>query len=146
MPAVPVSGPHVGVSAVVVRDGLVIVGRRKGSHGAGSWAFPGGKVEPGEGPRDVVARELDEETGLRALRVAPIAWTSDLIAHGEDTLHFITLHHLVDVAPGEPFVREADKVEDWRWVACDDIPEPIFAPVASLLATGWGPRRGSPGA
>ncbi len=46
----PVSGPLVGVSAVVVRDGLVIVGRRKGSHGAGSWAFPGGKVEPGEDP------------------------------------------------------------------------------------------------
>jgi 8-oxo-dGTP diphosphatase len=138
-PAVPVTGPLVGVSAVVVRGGLVVVGRRRGSHGAGSWAFPGGKVEPGEDPRDVVVRELDEETGLRAVRVEPIAWTSDLLTHGEDTLHFITLHHLVEVAPGEPVVREADKVEDWRWVACDDIPEPVFAPAASLLATGWRP-------
>jgi 8-oxo-dGTP diphosphatase len=138
-PAVPVIGPLVGVSAVVVRGGLVIVGRRRGSHGAGSWAFPGGKVEPGEDPRDVVVRELEEETGLRAVRVEPIAWTSDLLTHGEDTLHFITLHHLVEVAPGEPVVREADKVEDWRWVACDDIPEPVFAPAASLLATGWRP-------
>lgn len=136
----PVIGPLVGVSAVVVRDGLVVVGRRRGSHGAGSWAFPGGKVEPGEDPSDVVARELDEETGLQALRVEPIAWTSDLLTHAGDTLHFITLHHLVDVGPGEPVVREADKVEDWRWVACDDIPEPIFAPAASLLATGWRPR------
>jgi 8-oxo-dGTP diphosphatase len=148
-PAVPVTGPLVGVSAVVVRGGLVVVGRRRGSHGAGSWAFPGGKVEPGEDPRDVVVRELDEETGLRAVRVEPIAWTSDLLTHGEDTLHFITLHHLVEVAPGEPVVREADKVEDWRWVAYDDIPEPVFAPAASLLATGWRPqglpRRGPPG-
>jgi 8-oxo-dGTP diphosphatase len=148
-PAVPVTGPLVGVSAVVVRGGLVVVGRRRGSHGAGSWAFPGGKVEPGEDPRDVVVRELDEETGLRAVRVEPIAWTSDLLTHGEDTLHFITLHHLVEVARGEPVVREADKVEDWRWVACDDIPEPVFAPAASLLATGWRPqglpRRGPPG-
>lgn len=141
-----VTGPLVGVSAVVVRDGLVIVGRRKGSHGAGSWAFPGGKVEPAEDPREVVARELDEETGLRALRIEPIAWTSDLLSHGERTLHYITLHHLIDVAPGEPIVREPDKVEDWRWVACDEIPHPIFAPAASLLATGWRPprRRGAP--
>ncbi len=140
-----VTGPLVGVSAVVVRDGLVIVGRRKGSHGAGSWAFPGGRVEPGEHPRDVVTRELREETGLRALRVAPLAWTSDLIAQRGDALHFITLHHRVEVAPGEPVVCEADKVEDWRWVDCDEIPEPIFAPAASLLATGWRPRGGSPG-
>src|SRR6202012_651975 len=82
---------------------------------------------------------LDEETGLRAVRVEPIAWTSDVLTHGADTLHFITLHHRVEVAPGEPVVREPDKVEDWRWVACDDIPEPVFAPAASLLATGWRP-------
>jgi 8-oxo-dGTP diphosphatase len=135
-----VTGPLVGVSAIVVRDGLVVVGRRKGSHGAGSWAFPGGKVEPGEDPRDVVRRELAEETGLEALRVEPIAWTSDVVAHGPDTLHFITLHHLVEAAPGEPVVCETDKVESWRWVACDEIPEPIFAPTASLLATGWRPE------
>jgi 8-oxo-dGTP diphosphatase len=139
--AVPVTGPLVGVSAVVVRDGLVVVGRRMGSHGAGTWAFPGGKVEAGEDPADVVARELGEETGLRALRVEPIAWTSDLIAHGETTLHFVTLHHRVEAAAGEPVVREADKVGEWRWVDCDDIPEPIFAPAGSLLATGWRPGR-----
>jgi 8-oxo-dGTP diphosphatase len=132
-------GPLVGVSAVVVRDGLVVVGRRRGSHGAGTWAFPGGRVEPGEHPADVVARELDEETGLRALRVTPIAWTSDLLSHGERTLHFVTLHHLVDAADGEPVVREPDKVEQWGWVAVDEIPEPVFGPAASLLATGWRP-------
>jgi 8-oxo-dGTP diphosphatase len=144
-PAVDVTGPLVGVSAVVVRDGRVIVGRRKGSHGAGTWAFPGGKVEPGEHPSDVVRRELDEETGLHAVRVRPIAWTSDLISHGDRALHFITLHHLTEVAPGEPVVREPDKVESWRWLSCDEIPEPIFAPAASLLATGWRPTAGSPG-
>jgi 8-oxo-dGTP diphosphatase len=133
------AGPLVGVSAVVVRDGRVVAGRRKGSHGAGSWAFPGGRVEPGEHPRAVVVRELDEETGLRALRVEPITWTSDLLPWGEVTLHFITLHHLVEVAPGEPIVREPDKVEGWQWVDWDEIPEPVFPPASSLLATGWRP-------
>jgi len=138
-PGAPVTGPLVGVSAVVVRDGRLVVGRRRGSHGAGTWAFPGGKIEPGEHPRDVVARELEEETGLRARRITPITWTSDLLEHDGATLHFITLHHRVEVGPGEPVVREPDRAEGWRWVTRDEIPEPVFAPAASLLATGWRP-------
>jgi 8-oxo-dGTP diphosphatase len=129
-------GPLVGVSAVVVRDGRVLVGRRKGSHGAGQWAFPGGKVDAGEDPADTVLRELREETGLAATGAEPIAWTSDVLDGG---LHFITLHHRVVVLPGDPRVLEPDKAQEWRWVPWSGIPEPIFKPTASLLASGWQP-------
>jgi 8-oxo-dGTP diphosphatase len=132
----PVTGPFVGVSAIVVRDGAVLIGRRRGAHGAGTWAFPGGKSDPGEHPSDTVRRELLEETGLAARSVQPVAWTSDVFADGD--MHFITLHHLVD-AVGEPAVREPDKVEVWRWYPCDELPEPLFAPAASLIAGGWRP-------
>jgi mutator protein MutT len=138
------AGPLVGVSAVVVRDAHILVGRRKGSHGAGTWAFPGGKVEPGEDPREAVRRELAEETGLTAVRVEAIAWTSDLIPGRRGDLHFITLHHRVEVAPGEPAVCEPTKVECWRWARWDELPEPSFAPTRSLLATGWAPRPPGP--
>lgn len=132
----PPSGPHVGVSAVVVRAGAVLVGLRRGAHGAGTWAFPGGKVDPGENPRAAVARELWEETGLQALVIEPVTWTSDLFA--DAGLHFITLHHVVH-AEGEATVREPDKVSEWRWVNWDAVPDPRFAATASLLAGDWRP-------
>jgi 8-oxo-dGTP diphosphatase len=135
-------GPFLGVSAVVVREQFVLVGQRRGSHGDGSWAFPGGKVDPGEHPEDTVRRELQEETGLHAIAVAPVVWTSDIIA--PENLHFITLHHLTAVGPGDPRVIEPDKVHAWRWVAWDEIPEPRFGPTASLLSSGWQPIPVSP--
>jgi 8-oxo-dGTP diphosphatase len=131
-----VTGPFVGVSAIVIRDGAVLMGRRRGAHGAGTWAFPGGKPDPGEHPRDTVRRELLEETGLIARSVKPLAWTSDIIA--DSAQHYITLHHLVD-AEGEPEVREPEKVEGWRWCRWDALPQPLFAPAASLRAGGWRP-------
>jgi 8-oxo-dGTP diphosphatase len=130
------AGPLVGVSAVVVRDGRVLLGRRRGAHGAGTWSFAGGGVEPGEHPADAVRRELGEETGLRASEVTPLAWTSDVFV--DEGLHFVTLHHHV-VAEGTPRVREPDKVDEWLWFSWDDPPGPIFAPAASLWATGWRP-------
>ena len=54
-------------AAVVVRAGRVLLSQRKGgTHLAGAWEFPGGKVEPGEDPRAALVRELREELGVDA--------------------------------------------------------------------------------
>jgi len=53
------------VAAVIAeRDRVLVTQRMPGSHLAGAWEFPGGKVEPDEDPRDAVARELREELGV----------------------------------------------------------------------------------
>jgi 8-oxo-dGTP diphosphatase len=49
------------VGAVVVRDDKVLCAQRGAGTLAGMWEFPGGKVEPGETPREALAREIDEE-------------------------------------------------------------------------------------
>jgi 8-oxo-dGTP diphosphatase len=55
------------VAAIIERDGLILICQRKaGSRHALKWEFPGGKVEPGEDPRQALARELSEELGIRA--------------------------------------------------------------------------------
>ena len=54
-------------AAVIVENECVLLTQRKaGTHLEGAWEFPGGKVEPGEDPRDALRRELKEEIGIDA--------------------------------------------------------------------------------
>lgn len=55
------------VAAVIRRNGLILIGQRpmENRHGM-KWEFPGGKVEPGEEPRQAIQRELREELGIEA--------------------------------------------------------------------------------
>lgn len=55
------------VAAYIERDGRVLLDRRrKGSHLADHWEFPGGKCEPGETDQQALVRELREELGVDA--------------------------------------------------------------------------------
>ena len=67
------------VLVIPVRDGKVLAGQRAaGSHLAGAWVFPGGKIEPGESAEQAAARELLEETGLKAHSLESFhRWTYD---------------------------------------------------------------------
>jgi 8-oxo-dGTP diphosphatase len=54
-------------AGVLIEEGRVLLTQRKaGTHLAGAWEFPGGKVGAGEDPRAALRRELAEELGIRA--------------------------------------------------------------------------------
>lgn len=57
----------------VVRRGEVLLIRKKRGHGAGKINGPGGMVESGETPLQCALREIEEEVGVRALDVTPLA-------------------------------------------------------------------------
>jgi 8-oxo-dGTP diphosphatase len=64
---------HVAAAAIVDRAGRVLISRRADHlHQGGLWEFPGGKLEPGESAGDALARELQEELGLRPLAFEPL--------------------------------------------------------------------------
>jgi 8-oxo-dGTP diphosphatase len=128
---------RVGVGVIVLRDGLVLLGHRVGSHGAGTWALPGGHLEFGESVEACAAREVLEETGLRLQRVVRGPYTSDLFA--AERKHYVTLFLIAHCPIGELQLREPSKCLAWQWFRWSSLPQPLFQPLTSLLASGFVP-------
>jgi 8-oxo-dGTP diphosphatase len=88
--------PFVGVGAVVVQDGKVLLVKRKYEPLAGQWSLPGGAVEVGETLEACLVREMLEETGLE-VRVGPVIEVFDRITHdaeGRVMYHFVLVDYL----------------------------------------------------
>jgi 8-oxo-dGTP diphosphatase len=114
----------VGVGAMVLRGNRVLLGRRKGSHGAGQYAWCGGGVEFNETLEDAVAREVRQESGMRVTRTRLLC-VSNIREYGR---HYVDFEFLVD-AEGDPVVREPWRCESWEWYDLDKLPQPLFRPV-----------------
>jgi 8-oxo-dGTP diphosphatase len=111
---------------VVVRDGAAwLLGLRKSAWGRDTWAFPGGKVEPGEDPLAAAARELREETGLELTDARAAGWASGWLEAGR--VRHVTLF-VEASATGTPVVAEPDKCECWAWFTKDSLPADLFEP------------------
>lgn len=138
----PALETRIGVGVLVLRDGRVLLGERRGSHGAGTWSPPGGHLEAGEMVEACAGRELHEETGmvLRAWHAGP--WSvNDFPDVGR---RYATLFVVVTEAVGEPRVCEPDKCAGWHWVPWSALVSgqvgPLFAPLASMVTSGWVPQ------
>ena len=57
--------PKVGAGVVIIKDGQILLAKRKGSHGCGHWGSMGGHVEFGESPIEASKREAFEELGIK---------------------------------------------------------------------------------
>jgi ADP-ribose pyrophosphatase YjhB (NUDIX family) len=94
--------PYVGVGAVIVDGGKVLLVKRKYDPLAGRWSLPGGGVEVGETLEASVAREMFEETGLE-IEVGPVIEVFDRIVRDEDgrvRYHFVLVDYLCWPAGG----------------------------------------------
>jgi 8-oxo-dGTP diphosphatase len=70
--------PIVGVGAVIMQDGKVVLVKRRFEPLAGQWSLPGGRLELGETLEAGLAREMLEETGLQ-VQVGPVVDVFDRI-------------------------------------------------------------------
>lgn len=122
--------PLIGVGVVVIREGKVLLGKRRGAHGVGDWSFAGGHLELGESVEECASRELKEEAGLKVISLRLGPWTEDVI---ENDKHYITLFVFVNEFEGEPQLLEPHKCEGWEWFGWDELPSPLFTPIRSLI-------------
>src|SRR4051812_30668007 len=93
--------PRVGIGVLVMKDGRLLLGKRKGSHGAGEYASPGGHLEHLESFADAAAREVHEETGLKigALRFLRVLNTVQYAPR-----HYVDIAFVAEWASGVPAV------------------------------------------
>ncbi|MGA9060889.1 MAG: NUDIX hydrolase [Terracidiphilus sp.] len=107
--------PLVGVGAVVVEEGRVLLVRRGSEPLKGHWTLPGGALEVGETLAQGVVREVREETGLDVEVVELIELLDRIHRKGERVrYHYVIADYLCRVTGGE--LRAASDADAVRWV------------------------------
>jgi 8-oxo-dGTP diphosphatase len=108
-------------AALILRgDEILICQRRSDQPMALQWEFPGGKIEPGEGPEQALARELNEELGIVAAIGGKVTHIRHNYRHGGAVdLQFFAVHEF----SGELVNRIFHQV---KWVKLEDLPRYDF--------------------
>lgn len=123
--------PRIGVGVIVVKNGKVLLGKRRNSHGDGTWSFPGGHLRFGEEVEECARREVQEETGLEISNLRRGPYTNDMFE--QERRHYVTIFVIAQCAGGALDNREPEKCERWDWFEWRALPQPLFLPIRNLL-------------
>lgn len=127
----PPERPRVGIGCVVLHDGKLLMLQRAGSHGADSWAIPGGHLEAGESPETAAEREVLEETGVTVRATRRLPYTSDRIDGWP--ADYVTLFVLCEYVGGVAAVT-TEKCPYVGWVLLGSVTcRELFAPFQRFL-------------
>ncbi|MCX6757712.1 MAG: NUDIX domain-containing protein [Candidatus Nomurabacteria bacterium] len=113
---------NIGINIIIVRDNKLLLGKRKGAFGAGDWGLPGGHLEQNEKLQDAAARELFEETGMKADKFI----FENLVNQPRIENHYMQIGFIAEGVKGEPQLLEPDRCEEWRWFDLENLPENVF--------------------
>lgn len=125
----------VGVGVLILKEGKILLGKRKGSHGSGTWSLPGGHLEFGESFEECCKREVLEETNLKVNNLTKLSFTNDIFE--KEGKHYVTLFFITEDFEGDLKLMEPDKCERWDWFDLKELPSPLFKPLENLILEGF---------
>ena len=110
----------VGVGALIVQNGRVVLIKRVKAPLLGEWSIPGGMLELGETTRQGAEREALEETGLEVRATELLGVFDRIVREGERTLyHYVLIDFLCEAVSGE--LRASGDAADARWFTLEEI-------------------------
>jgi 8-oxo-dGTP diphosphatase len=123
--------PKVGVGVFLLKDDKILMFRRKGTHGEGSWTIMGGHLEMGESIVDCARREAEEESGLKVTDVRELhCYTNDIF----EEKHYVTFYCVAEYRGAEePSITEPESQSEMDWFSWDSLPQPLFFPLQNFL-------------
>jgi len=113
--------PLVGVGALIVENGRIVLIKRGHAPLLGEWSIPGGMLELGETVRQGTEREALEETSL-GVRTTELMGVFDRVVldDGKRTLyHYVLIDFLCEVVSGE--LQAQGDAADARWFTAEEI-------------------------
>jgi 8-oxo-dGTP diphosphatase len=117
------------VAAVIERDRKFLVGRRlTGTHLAGHWEFPGGKVHEGETQEAALQREISEELNTSVSNARKIFHTAHIYPE-----RIVELHFYRGDLTGEP---QPMLGQELRWITREEFGSMVFPPADAELIDG----------
>jgi len=115
--------PRPTATALVLRKNKLLLVKRTRAPLKGWWDLPGGFVERNETARQTLARELKEETGLRASHIKFFGTYVGTYPSSFDPFHILTIVYLVKNPQGK--LKAMDDVSESRWFAEKELPKKI---------------------
>lgn len=104
-------------AAVVVRQGCVLLVRRRVREGELSWQFPAGEVEAGESAAEAAVRETWEETGV-VVRVV-----GELGGRVHPKTGRRMSYTACEVVSGEAYVADREELAEVAWCGAEEVAE-----------------------
>jgi 8-oxo-dGTP diphosphatase len=113
--------PRVGVGAIVLHEGRVLLVKRGRPPGVGRWSLPGGLVDLGESTADAARREVVEECGID-VRVEGVAGMVERIIRddaGRVRYHYVLIDYLA--YPESDAICAGTDAAEVRWVPAEHV-------------------------
>jgi 8-oxo-dGTP diphosphatase len=129
--------PLVGVGAIIVEAGRVVLVKRGHEPLAGEWSIPGGALEVGELVREAAAREAREETGLTVEPTELLGVFDRVLRDGDGRVlyHYLLVDFLCRRVDGE--VRAGGDADEARWFAPEEVHKlPLAKDTAEVIRLG----------
>jgi len=121
-------------AAIIERDGMILIARRKRAFMGNNWEFPGGKLEDNETLEECLKREIREELGID-IAVGKLISSRKHVLNCQSAI--ILYAYRAEYVSGEIVLTDHDEI---AWVAPEDLqryafPDPDWLIVKDILKT-----------